>query len=109
MRDNIDDNEKEKMKKEFNKRKKEKRDKIDDNEKEQLKKYKKKGKKVKACVRYFQSNFYFSQNNSHLKTMKNLFHLKSSSHSRDIQIFMIFSFPFHTFHIQKDKWKWNNL
>ena len=38
-----------------------------------------------------------------------LFHLKSSFRSRDIQIFVIFSIPFHTFQIQRDKWKWNNL
>ena len=30
-------------------------------------------------------------------------------HSRDIHIFVIFSIPFHTFQIQNDKWKWNNL
>ena len=33
----------------------------------------------------------------------------SSFRSRDIQIFVIFSLSFHTFQIQKDKWKWNNL
>ena len=38
MRDNLDDNGEEKMRKEDNKRKKEKRDNLDDNEKEQLKK-----------------------------------------------------------------------
>ena len=38
-----------------------------------------------------------------------LFHLKSSFRSRDIQIFVFFSLPFHTFQIQKGKWKWNNL
>ena len=38
-----------------------------------------------------------------------LFHKKSSFRSRDIQNFVIFSLPFHTFQIQKDKWKWNNL
>ena len=38
-----------------------------------------------------------------------LFHLKRSFPSRDIQIFVIFSLPFYTFQIQKDKWKWNNL
>ena len=42
--------------------------------------------------------------------MKNvfLFHVKSSFRSQDIQIFVIFSLPFHTFQLQKDKWKWNN-
>ena len=38
-----------------------------------------------------------------------LFHLNSSLLSRDIQIFVIFPLPFHTFQIQKNKWKWNNL
>ena len=38
-----------------------------------------------------------------------LFHRKSSFCSPDIQIFVICSFPFHTFQVQKDKWKWNNL
>ena len=37
------------------------------------------------------------------------FHLKSFFHSRDIQVFVIFSLPSHTFQIQKDKCKWNNL
>ena len=37
------------------------------------------------------------------------FHLKSSFYSRDIQMFVIFSLPFHTFQIQKDVWNWNNL
>ena len=66
---------------------------------------------LKLMSAIFYQIFISSQNDSHLKTMKNvfLFHLKSSSCSRDIQIFVIFSFPFHTFQIQKDKWKWNNL
>ena len=34
---------------------------------------------------------------------------KISFHSRDIQIFVIFSLPFNTFQIHKDKWKWNNF
>ena len=44
----------------------------------------------KTCVRYFISNFYFSSNDSHSKTMKNvfLFHLKSPFRSRDIQFFI---------------------
>ena len=33
---------------------------------------------------------------------------KSSFRSRDIQIFVIFPLPLHTFQIQKNKWKWNN-
>ena len=38
-----------------------------------------------------------------------LFHLKSSFRSQDIHIFVVFSLPFHTFQIQKNKWKWNDL
>ena len=33
---------------------------------------------------------------------------KSSFRSQDIEIFVIFSLPFQTFQILKDKWKWNN-
>ena len=66
---------------------------------------------VKACVCYFLSNFYFSTyNDSPLKTEKCfLFHLKSSFCTRDIQFLAVFSLPFYTFQIPKDKWKWNNL
>ena len=64
----------------------------------------------KACVRYFLSNFDFFTKWYSLKTEKCfLFHLKSSFHSQDIQIFVIFPLPFHTFQIQKNKWNWNNL
>ena len=35
--------------------------------------------------------------------MKNVFQ-KSCFHSRDIQMFVIFSLPFHSFQVQKDKW-----
>ena len=59
---------------------------------------------VKACILYFLSNFYFfikwwieQMNKNYEKCF--LFHLKSSFHSLDIQIFGI----------QKGKWKWNNL
>ena len=50
---------------------------------------------LKACVHYFLSNFYFWPNDSPSKTMKNvfLFHLKSSFHSQDIQIFVYSSSP----------------
>ena len=49
---------------------------------------------VKACVSYFQSNFYFSPNDSPSKTLKNfLFYLKSSFCSQDIQIFVILFSP----------------
>ena len=66
---------------------------------------------LKLVSTIFYQIFIFSQNDSPLKTMTDvfLFHLKSSSPSRDIQIFVIFSFPFDIFQILKDKWKWNNL
>ena len=58
----------------------------------------------------FYQIFVFLPNGSPLKTEKCfLFHPKSSFRSWDIQIFVIFYLPFHTFQIQKDKWKWNNL
>ena len=45
---------------------------------------------LKACVRYFVSNFYFTPEDSAFKTMNNffLFYLKSSFRSLDIQIFV---------------------
>ena len=66
---------------------------------------------LKACVRYFLSNFYFFTKDISLKTIKKcfLFYLKSSFRSRDIQIFVVFSLPFHSFQTQKAKSKWNNL
>ena len=36
---------------------------------------------IKACVRYFLTNFYFSPNDSTSKTMKDVFYLKSSFRS----------------------------
>ena len=49
----------------------------------------------KACVRYFFGNFYFSPNNSPLRTTKKmLFDLKSSFHSREIQICVFLSSPY---------------
>ena len=52
----------------------------------------------------------FSANDSPSKTEKCfLFHLKNSFGSREIQFFVIFSLPFHTFQIQKNNWKLNNL
>ena len=67
--------------------------------------------KLKLVPTIFYQIFIFSPNDRPLKTMKNvfLFHRKSSFCSGDIQIFVIFSRPFHTFQIQKDKWKWGNL
>ena len=65
---------------------------------------------IKAVSAISHGIFIFPQNDNPLKTEKCiLFHLKSSFRSPDIQISVIFSLLFHTFQIQKDKWKWNNL
>ena len=48
---------------------------------------------LKACVRYFLSNFYFSSNYRPSKT------IKCSLCYRDIHIFLTFFLPFHTFQI----------
>ena len=66
---------------------------------------------LKACVRYFLSNVYFFIKWEVFKNYEIcfLFHLKSSLRSRDIQFFVNFFLPFHTFQIQNGKWKWNNL
>ena len=62
-------------------------------------------RKIKACVRYFVSNFYLSPNDRYFSPFKNYekcfsFHLKSSFRSRDIQIFVYSSSPlfFHVSH-----------
>ena len=62
---------------------------------------------LKFVSTIFYQIFIFSPNDNYEKCF--LFHIKSSFRSRDIQIFVIFSLLFHTFHIQIDKWKWNNL
>ena len=54
-------------------------------------------KNLSLCALFFMKFLFFHQ-------MK-----KFSFHSRDIQIFVIFSLPFNTFQIHKDKWKWNNF
>ena len=61
---------------------------------------------IKAYVPFFYQVFIFSPNESPLKTTQNvyIFDLESSFCSQDIQIFLIFSLPFHNFQIQKDKW-----
>ena len=48
---------------------------------------------IKTCVQYLLSNFYFQPNDSPSKTMKKcfLFHLKSSFHFQDIQVFIFWS------------------
>ena len=63
---------------------------------------------LKFVSAIFYQIFIFSPNDSPSKTVKNvfyLFHLKSSFRSRDIELFVIFSLPFHTFQIQRDKRK----
>ena len=66
---------------------------------------------LKLVSAIFYQIFIFLSNDSPSKTMKKcfLFHLKISFHSRDIQIFVIFSLPFQNYKIQKGKQKWNNL
>ena len=62
--------------------------------------------RLKLVSVIFYEVFIFSSNDGPLKTMKILkflFHLRSSFHSRDIQIFVIFSLSFLTLQIQKDK------
>ena len=61
---------------------------------------------LKACVCYFWSIFYFFIQKIWIFFK---FYLKSSFHSWDIRIFVIFSLPFHTFQIQKKELKWHNL
>ena len=61
----------------------------------------------KACTCYFWFSLQMVTHQNYEKCF--LFHLKSPIHSRNIQIFVIFSLPFHTLQIQKDKWNRNNL
>ena len=64
---------------------------------------------LKLVSANFYQIFIYSPNDSLSKTEKCfLFHLKSSSHSRDIQIFAFFALRFNTLEIQNNKWKWNN-
>ena len=49
--------------------------------------------KLKACVRYFSSNFYFSSNDSPSKIMKNVFSSKKLFSSLRYLNFCIFVFP----------------
>ena len=64
----------------------------------------------KACV-YFLSNLYFFTKWLPFKNYQKCFFfpLKSLFRSPDSHTFVIFSLLFHTFQIQKDKWKCNNL
>ena len=65
---------------------------------------------LKLVSAIFCQIFIFSPYDNPSKTVKwFLFHLKGFFRSRDIQIFLIFPLPFHTFQIQKNKFKWNNL
>ena len=64
----------------------------------------------KACIRYFLSIFFHPM--IALQKLRKMFFIsskKSSFPSWDIQIFVIFSLPFHTLQIQKDQWKWNEV
>ena len=63
------------------------------------------------CAWFFIKLLFFLPNDSPSKTEKKnkLFHLKNFSCSQDIQIFVLFSLPFHIFQIQKDKWTWIGL
>ena len=64
---------------------------------------------LKLVSAIFYQFFIFLLNDSLFKNWKkNFFHLKSSFCSRDIQFFVVFTFSFHFFQIQKDRWKWNN-
>ena len=60
---------------------------------------------LKLVFAIFYQIFIFSPNHSPSKSMKNVFlyHLKGSFRSQDIQIFVVFFLPFHTFQIQKGK------
>ena len=64
---------------------------------------------LKLVSAIFYQSVIFSQNDSPLKTMKNVFlsHRKSSFCSQEIHF--LYFFPLHTFWIQKDKWKSNSL
>ena len=64
----------------------------------------------KACIRYFFIKFLFFHQMIGLQKLWKMFFIssKSSFRSQDIQIFVTFSLLFHTFQIQKGKWKWNN-
>ena len=56
------------------------------------------GNNLKLVSAIFLSNFYLSPKDSPSKYEKGfLFHLKSSFRSQDIQIFVFFPRPFHTF------------
>ena len=58
---------------------------------------------LKLVSAIFDQILIFAPNDSTSKTEKSfLFHLKSSFHSRDIQIYVIFPLPSHNFQIQKD-------
>ena len=48
---------------------------------------------IKACVRYFLSNFYFSRNNSPSKTTKNVFYFIEKT------LFILEIFKFLYFHL----------
>ena len=53
------------------------------------KEYKRAVEELKACVRYFLLNFYFSPNDSPLKTMKNIFYFIKKSPLRSFLFFSL--------------------
>ena len=69
---------------------------------------------LKLVSTIFYQMFIFSQNDNPLKTMKNVSYFIEKALPileifRFLKFFPFLSFPFHTFQIQKDKQKWNNL
>ena len=67
--------------------------------------------KFKASLRYFLSIFYYFCQMIAFQKLWKMFFISSKkffSFSRYLNFF-IFSLPFYTFQIEKDKWKWNNL
>ena len=62
---------------------------------------------LKLVTTIFYQILIFSPNDSPSKTIKNVFYfIEKALFVLEISKFL---FLFHTFQIQKDKWKWNNL
>ena len=64
---------------------------------------------IKACIRYFLSNLFFHQLIALQKLWSVFYFIEKALLVLEIFKFFVFSLPFYTFQIQKDKWKWNNL
>ena len=60
--------------------------------------------KLKLCPLFFIKFLFFHQMIG-LQKLSKMFLISS----KNLFSFVTFSLPFHTFQIQKDKWKWNNL